>query len=104
MIGQSSAGSFEFLHSYDKTKLCKNFVKQRKEKIKKMRNQFMSINNKSIYFSSYLQRRIKNPAEHLKWSFFAKIIKAVNIFEKSSFVDVRLGFKYAFDLHLKMQL
>ena len=38
----------------------------------------------------------KNPFQHLLWSFFELKVKSRKLFsQKSSIVDVRLGFKYA---------
>ena len=51
------------------------------------------------------QRRIQNPVEHVRWSFFAKIVNSfqpLTIFVKSSILDVRLGFEYASDILTKL--
>ena len=48
-----------------------------------------------------LQRRIWNPLEHLRWSFFAKQLTASSrqlFSQKSSIADVRLGSKYASEI------
>ena len=44
---------------------------------------------------------IQNPVKHLKWSFFAEIVKGFqpqSIFAETFILDIYLGFEYAFGL------
>ena len=62
-----------------------------KERDKRLYNIFLCICQRKC------QRRIQNPAEQLRWSFFAKIDKdfqPLPIFAKNSIADVPLGCKY----------
>ena len=53
---------------------------------------------KVAFLQTFVDRRrhISNLVIHPRWSFFAKILEAVNFFRKSSILDVWMGSKYAF--------
>ena len=72
-------------------------------KCDQIRSHFLCSNTVNIVQFAYadffkFERRIQNPVEHLRWSFFVKIVtgfQALTTFAKSSMLDVRLGSEYA---------